>query len=92
MSDTAKERALAELKEEKDREAMGKAYDEAASRSMGTFKEKAPKPPTPASAASSPAKSKVMTKAKGGCTKMAKGGVTRADGCAQRGKTKGRMV
>jgi hypothetical protein len=25
-------------------------------------------------------------------TKMAKGGVTRADGCAQRGKTKGRMV
>jgi hypothetical protein len=24
--------------------------------------------------------------------KMAKGGVTRADGCAQRGKTKGRMV
>ncbi len=24
--------------------------------------------------------------------KMAKGGVTRADGCAQRGKTKGKMV
>lgn len=33
------------------------------------------------------------TLAKGGMTKSyAKGGVTRADGCAQRGKTKGRMV
>lgn len=32
-------------------------------------------------------------KAMGGMTKAyAKGGVTRADGCAQRGKTKGRMV
>ena len=84
MADTAKERALAELKEEQDRKKMGEAYDKA------TFRP--PKPPAPASAASSPEKLKVMTKAKGGCTKMAKGGVTRADGCAQRGKTKGRMV
>jgi len=89
MSDTAKERALAELKEEKDREAMGKAYDEAASRSMGTFKEKAPKPPASASAASSPAKSK----ANGGkISSYAKGGVTRADGCVRKGHTKGKMV
>ena len=92
MADNAKERALAELKEEQDRAAMGKAYDEAASRSMGTFREKAPKPPTPAETASSPAKPKVMAKAKGGCTKMAKGGVTRADGCVSKGHTKGRFV
>jgi len=45
MADTAKEEALAQLKEEQDRAAMGKAYDEAASRSMGTFKEKPSKPP-----------------------------------------------
>lgn len=33
-------------------------------------------------------------KAKGGCVKMAKGGTasSRADGCATKGKTKGRMV
>ena len=29
---------------------------------------------------------------KGGCVKMAKGGVTRADGCVKKGHTKGRMV
>jgi hypothetical protein len=89
MADTAKEEALAQLKEEKDRAAMGKAYDEAARRSMGTFKDKTPKPPVAASAASSPNK-----KAKGGCVKMAKGGSvsSRADGVAQRGKTKGKMV
>lgn len=91
MADTAKEEALAQLKEEKDRAAMGKAYDEAASRSMGTFKDKdkTPKPPVAASAASSPNK-----KAKGGCVKMAKGGSvsSRADGIAQRGKTKGKIV
>lgn len=29
---------------------------------------------------------------KGGMVKMAKGGMTRGDGCAMRGKTKGRMV
>lgn len=40
-----KEEALAELAEKKQRAAMGKAYDEAASRSMGTFTEKSPKPP-----------------------------------------------
>lgn len=44
---------------------------------------KAPPPPPP------PAKKKAM----GGSVKTyAKGGVTRADGCAQRGKTRGRMV
>ena len=83
MAKSAQERALAELKDEQDRKKMGEAYDKA------TFRP--PKPPAPASAASSP--DKVMTKAKGGCTKMAKGGFVRAaDGCAQRGKTKGRMV
>jgi hypothetical protein len=94
MADTAKEEALAQLKEEKDRAAMGKAYDEAARRSMGTFKDKdkTPKPPAAASAAS--AASSPNKKAKGGCVKMAKGGSvsSRADGVAQRGKTKGRMV
>jgi len=84
MADTAKERALAELKDEQDRKKMGEAYDKA------TFRP--PKPPAPASAASSPEKLKVMTKAKGGCTKMAKGGSVssaskRADGCATKGKT-----
>lgn len=29
---------------------------------------------------------------KGGCTKMAKGGVTRADGCVTKGHTKGKFV
>jgi hypothetical protein len=29
---------------------------------------------------------------KGGCMKMAKGGVTRADGCISKGHTKGKMV
>lgn len=48
-SDTAKEEALAEVAEKKQRAAMGKAYDEAASRSMGTFKEKTSKPPAAAS-------------------------------------------
>ncbi len=52
-------------------------------------KMKATPPPAPASAASSPNK-----KAKGGCVKMAKGGSasSRADGCATKGKTKGKMV
>jgi hypothetical protein len=94
MADTAKEEALAQLKEEKDRAAMGKAYDEAARRSMGTFKDKdkTPKPPAAASAAS--AASSPNKKAKGGCVKMAKGGSasSRADGCATKGKTKGKMV
>ena len=52
-------------------------------------KMKATPPPASASAASSPAKSK----ANGGkISSYAKGGVTRADGCAQRGKTRGRNV
>jgi len=29
---------------------------------------------------------------KGGCTKMAKGGVTRADGCVTKGHTRGKIV
>ena len=34
-----------------------------------------------------------MGKKKGGCVKMAKGGYVRsADGCAQRGKTRGKLV
>jgi hypothetical protein len=28
----------------------------------------------------------------GGCSKMAKGGVTRADGCVSKGHTKGKVV
>lgn len=52
-------------------------------------KMKATPPPAPASAASSPAKSK----ANGGMlNSYAKGGVTRADGCIRKGHTKGRMV
>jgi len=52
-------------------------------------KMKATPPPAPASAASSPAKSK----ANGGkLSSYAKGGVTRADGCVRKGHTKGRMV
>ncbi len=35
---------------------------------------------------------RVVKKATGGCTKMAKGGVTRADGCVTKGHTKGKFV
>ena len=36
---------------------------------------------------------KTTMKKKGGCVKMAKGGYVRAaDGCATKGKTKGRMI
>jgi hypothetical protein len=39
-----------------------------------------------------PKKSKGKPFAKGGCSKMAGGGVTRADGCISKGGTKGRKV
>ena len=43
--------------------------------------------------AKAPTTATTMGKKKGGCVKMAKGGYVRAaDGCAQRGKTRGRMV
>lgn len=35
---------------------------------------------------------RAVKKATGGCTKMAKGGVTRADGCVTKGHTKGKFV
>ena len=59
------EAAMAEVQREKDREAMGRAYDEAPRRSMA------------------------LGLKKGGSVGSAS---KRADGCAQRGKTKGRMV
>jgi hypothetical protein len=66
--DKVKARALAEKAEQDRQAAQTEAYDKAAPRSMGTFKEKAPKPPAPAA-------SKPM--AKGGCVKRyADGGVT----------------
>ena len=44
--------------------------------------------------AKAPTTATTMGKKKGGCVKMAKGGSAsaRADGCAQRGKTRGKMV
>lgn len=43
--------------------------------------------------AKAPTTATTMGKKKGGCVKMAKGGyVKAADGCAQRGKTRGKMV
>ena len=44
--------------------------------------------------AKAPTTATTMGKKKGGCCKMAKGGSAsaRADGCAQRGKTRGKMV
>ncbi len=71
MVDKVKQRALAEKAEQDRQAAQTKAYNEAAPRSMGTFKEKAPKPPAPAA-------SKPM--AKGGCVKRyADGGVTEGE-------------
>lgn len=56
------------------------AQQEAADAAMRAKEEKAPT-------------TKTTMKKKGGCVKMAKGGYVRAaDGCAQRGKTRGRMV
>ena len=62
------ERAMEEVRREREREAMGQAYEEAAPRSMGTMR------------------------AKGGKVYAGGGYVKAADGCAQRGKTKGRMI
>lgn len=59
-------RARAQVEEAKTQAATDKAYEAAASRSMGTYKEP-------------------VKKARGGY-------VTAADGCAQRGKTRGKMV
>lgn len=43
--------------------------------------------------AKAPTTATTMGKKKGGCVKMAKGGYVRsADGCAQRGKTRGKLV
>ena len=44
--------------------------------------------------AKAPTTATTMGKKKGGCVKMAKGGSAsaRADGCAQRGKTRGKIV
>lgn len=72
--------AMEKVKEDKEREKMGTAYE----RSLTTT--------APAPAASVPAKPPVK-KAAGGCAKAyAGGGSVRGSGCEQRGKTKGRMV
>jgi hypothetical protein len=68
-------------------------------------KKSAPPPPPPAPKAKDKPKQKTypigqteddmsINMKSGGCTKMAKGGTasSRADGCAQRGKTRGKMV
>lgn len=55
---------------------------------------KATPPPAPASSPAKPNPKPMKKMAKGGCVKMAKGGSvsSRADGCAQRGKTRGEFV
>jgi hypothetical protein len=66
-------------------------------------KKSAPPPPAPAPKAKPKQKTYPIGQTEddmsinmksGGCTKMAKGGTasSRADGCAQRGKTRGKMV
>jgi hypothetical protein len=148
MAKSAQERALAELKDEQDRKRMEEAYNKSASRSMGTFKEKTPKPPALPPKTEARKKAEFMEKMRmsPAVTKeaqsegmkgprmmkapaqiydavrsvvsprtprteeemdeltrevargMKKGGMVkssaskRADGCAQRGNTKGRMV
>ena len=70
MTPEQEARARAIVEEAKQRSAMDKAYDAAAARSMGTYKEP-------------------VKKAKGGMIGSAS---KRADGCAQRGKTRGRII
>lgn len=67
--------------------------------STKAFNESSKTPPAPAGIKSLPAEKRPMRPAKpaSGATAMKKGGMVssaskRADGCAQRGKTKGRMV
>jgi hypothetical protein len=66
----AEARMRAQVEEAKTQSQMDAAYDAAAARSMGTYKEP-------------------VKKAKGGSVSSAS---ARADGCAQRGKTRGKMV
>ena len=66
MTPEQEARARAQVEDAKLQTQMQDAYNAAASRSMGTFKEP-------------------VKKAKGGYVKA-------ADGCAQRGKTRGKMV
>jgi hypothetical protein len=63
----AEARMRAQVEEAKTQSQMDAAYDAAAARSMGTYKEP-------------------VKKAKGGSVS------SRADGCAQRGKTRGKFV
>jgi hypothetical protein len=70
MTPEQEARARAIVEEAKQQSAMDRAYDAAAARSMGTYKEP-------------------VKKAKGGMTGSAS---KRADGCAQRGKTRGRII
>jgi hypothetical protein len=76
-----REDALKEMRDQKMLEESGSAYDKARQQSLGA-----------------PDKAPVKKRAGGMCTGYAKGGSVkssaskRADGCAQRGKTKGRMV
>lgn len=66
MTPEQEARARVIVEDAKNQAAMDKAYDAAAARSMGTYKEP-------------------VKKAGGGYVKA-------ADGCAQRGKTRGKMV
>lgn len=69
MTPEQEARARAIVEEAKQQSAMDKAYDAAAARSMGTYKEP-------------------VKKAKGGAVSASR----RADGIAQRGKTRGKIV
>ena len=69
MTTEQEARARAIVEEAKQQSAMDKAYDAAAARSMGTYKEP-------------------VKKAKGGAVSASR----RADGIAQRGKTRGKIV
>jgi hypothetical protein len=75
-----REQLLQEVQDAKNQPKIDAAYDASL-----TNTEMAPKPPAPKSSAPKPAS---VPKTK----KLAKGGVTRADGCITKGHTKGRMV
>ena len=108
MANDAQKRALAEKADRDAQEANTRGFNEAAPRSMGTFKGEDPKKAAgtfggmlqkAVSGLFSARKKRdeqleVEGKKRGGRVKAyAKGGsVTRGDGCATKGKTKGRIV
>jgi hypothetical protein len=114
MANSAKDRALAEKADRDAQEANTRGFNEAAPRSMGTFKGEAPekaastfgglaqravnaflgrKEQLDAAIDKAEGKKPEGKKHGGKINAYAKGGfVKSADGCAQRGKTKGRFV